>query len=140
MSIADKLAAVSQAETGCVVRTAAAHAAWRGFKTQLHHAATPGRVMIGGLVSGFLAGIRKTSGGPGVADRLATTVLQSIIATVGAGMTAGAAAEAAARPAASAAASAAAKATTVELERDSLNTSATHGAAQKPSSSGSSTQ
>jgi hypothetical protein len=114
MSLAEKLAAVSHAETDCVVRSATARAAWRGFTRQLRQAATPQRVVIGGLVSGFLAGIRKTSGGPGVADRLATTVLQSLIATIGAGMTAGAAAEAAARPAANAAASAAAQATTAE--------------------------
>ena len=132
MSIAEKLAVVSQTETDCVVRTAAARAAWRGFTMQFRRAATPGRVVIGGLVSGFLSGIRKTSGGPGVADRLATTVLQSVIATVGAGLTAGAAAEAAARPAASAAASAAAKATTTERKRDTANTPR-HTATERPS-------
>lgn len=116
MSIAEKLAVVSQAETDCVVHTAAMRAAWRGFTVQLRQAATPGRVVIGGLLSGFLSGIRKSSAGAGVADRLATTVLQSVIATIGAGLTAGAAAEAAARPAASAAASAAAAATTSNRE------------------------
>jgi len=129
MSIAEKLSVVSLAETDCVVQTAAAHAAMRGFTTKLRHAATPGRVVIGGLVSGFLMGIRRTtSGGPGVADRLLTTVLQSVIATVGAGLTAGAAVEAAARPAASAAASAAAKATTVQRDHASANTPQGNGA------------
>ncbi len=112
MTIAEKLAVVSHAETDCVVHSAAARAAWRGFTVQLRQAATPSRVVIGGLVSGFFAGIRKSSAGPGVVDRLATTVLQSVIATIGAGATAGAAVDAAARPAASAAASAAAQATT----------------------------
>ena len=111
MSIAEKLAVVSDAETDCVVHSAAARAAKRGFTSQLRQAATPSRVVIGGLVGGFIAGIRKSSAGPGVVDRLASTVLQSVIATIGAGATAGAAAEAAARPAASAAASAAAQAT-----------------------------
>lgn len=120
MSLAEKLAAVSHAETDCVVRSATARAAWRGFTRQLRQAATPQRVVIGGLVSGFLAGIHRTSGGPGLADRLATTVLQSVIATLGAGLTAGAAADAAARPAASAAASAAAKATTMQ-QREPVN-------------------
>jgi hypothetical protein len=126
MSIAEKLNVVSAAETDCVVQTAATHAAMRGFTTKLRHAATPGRVVIGGLVSGFLMGIRRTSAGPGVADRLLTTVLQSVIATVGAGLTAGAAVEAAARPAASAAASAAANATTVQREHASANASAAY--------------
>lgn len=122
MSIAEQLAVVSHAETDCVVHSAAARAARRGFTNQFRQAATPGRVVIGGLVSGFLSGIRKSTPGPGIADRLATTVLQSVIATLGAGMTAGAAAEAAARPAASAAASAAAQATTA-----TANTGAVHG-------------
>ena len=108
MSIAEKLAVVSHAETDCVVHSAATRAARRGFTIQLRQAATPSRVVIGGLVGGFIAGIRKSSAGPGVVDRLASTVLQSVIATIGAGATA---AEAAARPAASAAASAAAQAT-----------------------------
>lgn len=114
MSIAEKLAVVAHAETDCVVHSAQARAARRGFTLQFQHAATPTRVVVGGLISGFVAGIRKSSGGPGIADRLLTTVLQSVIATLGAGATAGAAAEAAARPAASAAASAAAQATTVQ--------------------------
>lgn len=117
MSIAEKLAVVSHAETDCVVHSAAARAAKRGFTIQLRQAATPSRVVIGGLVGGFIAGIRKSSPGPGVVDRLASTVLQSVIATIGAGATAGAAAEAAARPAASAAASAAAQATTTTTAR-----------------------
>ena len=117
MTIAEKLAVVSHAETDCVVHSAAARAAWRGFGSQLKHAATPPRVVIGGLLTGFLAGMRSSAnGGAGLADRLTTTLLQSAIATIGAGFTAGAAADAAARPAASAAASAAAKATTNSVE------------------------
>lgn len=101
MSLRAKLEVVRIVEADCAVRRAAIGASWRGFKNEAALAATPKRVVISGLVAGFLAGLPNLGKGSGslLGGKLLDLLMDSAFANIGAAIGAGvAAAQAADEP------------------------------------------
>ncbi|HEY2347185.1 MAG TPA: hypothetical protein VGH80_15140 [Xanthomonadaceae bacterium] len=107
MSVHAKLAVVRVAEADCAIKRADIGASWRGFKQEAGLAATPGRVIVAGLVAGFLAGLPRLGAGTGslLGGKLVEMLMDGAFANLGAAIAAGAAmANAESPPAATAAA------------------------------------
>jgi len=97
MSLQAKLAVVRLTESDCAVRRATITAAWRGFKQESARAATPGRVIGAGLITGFLSGLQGPSAkspGSAIGGKLFGMLLDSALASFGGALAAGAAAAA----------------------------------------------
>jgi hypothetical protein len=96
VSLRAKLAIVDAAEADCAVRRAAITASWRGFKQEAEAAATPGRVIVTGLVTGFLAGLPRIGKGGGslLGGKLFGAVLETAFTSISAAIAAGTAAAA----------------------------------------------
>ena len=95
MSLRVKLATVDAAEADCAVRRAAVTASWRGFKREAGLAATPRRVIVAGLATGFLAGLPRLGGANGgslLGGKLLGVALDTVIASISGAIGAGAAA------------------------------------------------
>jgi hypothetical protein len=56
MKLAAARAAVAAAEAECEQARLRAQASWAGLRGELERAATPGRIVVGGLGLGFVAG------------------------------------------------------------------------------------
>jgi hypothetical protein len=90
MSIRTCLAVVSIAETDVALHRAGVKAAWRGFKQQSERAATPGRIIGAGLITGFLSGLRQpgTGAGASLGGKAFGLLLNSAFASFSAAMAA----------------------------------------------------
>ena len=89
---------VAKAEADCGQCRKRAAAAWSDFQQESALAATPRRVLVAGLVAGFVAvvcaGRNKSGSGSPVAGKLIEMLMDSAFATLGAAISAGAAAAA----------------------------------------------
>ena len=97
MSVRAKLAVVRVAEADCAVKRAAIGASWRGFKEQSALVATPPRIVVAGLVAGFLAGLPRLGKGTGslLGGKLLEMFMDGAFAQLGAAIAAGVATAAA---------------------------------------------
>jgi hypothetical protein len=95
MSLRTKFAVVRLAEADCAVRRAAISASWRGFRQQSELAATPRRVVLVGLIAGFLSGLPRIGAkgsGSLLGGKLTGMLMDSAFASLSAAIAAGAAA------------------------------------------------
>ena len=96
MSLRGKLAVVHRAEADCAVKRAEIGASWHGFKEQSGLAATPRRIVVAGLVAGFLAGLPRLGKGSGslLGGKLVEMLVEGAFANLGAVIAGAAAADA----------------------------------------------
>lgn len=95
MSLRSRIDAVRRAESACAAQRQAIGTAWRGLKDETAHVATPQRVLVGGVVAGFIAGLSlpgsgKKAGGL-IGNRLTSLFMDVLSSNVRAEFAAGAA-------------------------------------------------
>ncbi|MBS0457551.1 MAG: hypothetical protein JSS44_09515 [Proteobacteria bacterium] len=95
MTLRTRIEAVQRAQAHCAAQRQAIGTAWRGLKDETTRVATPQRVLVGGVVAGFIAGLPlpggSTDAGSLVGGRLTSLFMDVLSSNVRAEFAAGAA-------------------------------------------------
>lgn len=88
-ALQQKIDAVAAAELACTRQRAGAQDAWRYLTQEVRRTATPGRIVVSGLVLGFASGFSARSTGEAGSKLLSGPIFSMLLETVVPGLLAG---------------------------------------------------